>query len=104
MGWQPQPWDGRNGVGKRLTELTGGKRTTGYVEEADGSKAGPVGISSLVRATWCSCPVVPETPPPGLGGPLAAILGLAAPERCGGARRAPADEFGGRGDPKRPGW
>jgi hypothetical protein len=37
-GWQAQPWDSRDGIGKHLTELTGGKRQTGYLNEADGGK------------------------------------------------------------------
>jgi hypothetical protein len=37
-GWRGQPWDGRHGVGKHLTQLTGGKRVTGYRKEPDGSK------------------------------------------------------------------
>jgi hypothetical protein len=37
-GWQPQPWDGRHGVGKYLTRLMGGRRRSGYVTEASGGK------------------------------------------------------------------
>ncbi len=36
--WQARPWDGRQGVGKHLTRLMGGKRLTGYAEDANGNK------------------------------------------------------------------
>ena len=39
QGWRPRPWTGRNGVGKHLTRLMGGKRRTGYTaENANGKK------------------------------------------------------------------
>jgi len=36
--WQPQPWDGRQGVGKHLTRLLGGQRRSGYVTDTGGAK------------------------------------------------------------------